>query len=140
VRGRSISPMGIACSWSQLYRWFPSVLKAITIIRPETLVRWHRAGFRRYWRWKSRSLGGRPKIGAVNPLSGAPRIHGELLKLAPVRAHVPRQLEPAQLRGVEGGTHLQVILLLGQNVSDKDSELSRGGDRSDVLAATRSDA
>ena len=32
----------------QLYRWFPSILKAITIIRPETLVRWHRAGFRRY--------------------------------------------------------------------------------------------
>jgi hypothetical protein len=46
----------------QLYRWFPSVLKAVTIIRPETLVRWHRAGFRRYWRWKSRSLGGRPQI------------------------------------------------------------------------------
>jgi len=39
----------------QLYRWFPSVLQAITIIRPETLVRWHRAGFRRYWRWKSRN-------------------------------------------------------------------------------------
>src|SRR5215813_5608213 len=38
-----------------LYRWFSSVLKAITIIRPETLVRWHRAGFRRYWRWKSRA-------------------------------------------------------------------------------------
>jgi len=37
----------------QLYRWFPSVLKVITVIRPETLVRWHRAGFRRYWRWKS---------------------------------------------------------------------------------------
>src|SRR5690242_5737112 len=47
----------------QLYRWFPSVLKVITIIRPETVVRWHRAGFRRYWRWKSRSLGGRPQIG-----------------------------------------------------------------------------
>jgi hypothetical protein len=47
-----------------LYRWFPSVLKAITIIRPETLVRWHRAGFRRYWRRKSRALGGRPKIDA----------------------------------------------------------------------------
>src|SRR5712672_2132664 len=47
-----------------LYRWFPSTLKAITIIRPETLVRWHRAGFRRYWRWKSRSLGGRPQIDA----------------------------------------------------------------------------
>jgi hypothetical protein len=75
-----------------LYRWFPSVLKAITIIRPETLIRWHRAGFRRYWRWKSRSLGGRPQIAAdlralirrmsaENPLWGAPRIHGELLKL-----------------------------------------------------------
>jgi transposase InsO family protein len=75
-----------------LYRWFPSVLKAITIIRPETLVRWHRAGFRRYWRWKSRSFGGRPQIdadlrslirrmSAENPLWGAPRIHGELLKL-----------------------------------------------------------
>src|SRR5476651_23610 len=46
----------------QLYRWFPSVLNAITIIQPETLVRWHRAGFRCYWRWKSRSLGGRPQI------------------------------------------------------------------------------
>src|ERR1700704_4111249 len=76
----------------QLYRWFPSVLKSITIIRPETLVRWHRAGFRRYWRWKSSSLGGRPKIDADlraliqrmsfdNPLWGALRIHGELLKL-----------------------------------------------------------
>ena len=76
----------------QLYRWFPSVLKVITVIRPETLVRWHRAGFRWYWRWKSRSLGGRPQIdtelralirrmSVENPLWGAPRIHGELLKL-----------------------------------------------------------
>jgi hypothetical protein len=40
-----------------LYRWFPSVLKAMMIIRPETLVRWRRAGLRRYWRWKSRSAG-----------------------------------------------------------------------------------
>ena len=46
----------------QLYRWFPSTLRALTIIRPETLVRWHRAGFRCYRRWKSRSRGGRPKI------------------------------------------------------------------------------
>jgi hypothetical protein len=76
----------------QLYRWFPSILNALTIIQPETLVRWHREGFRRYWRWKSRSLGGRPPIDADlraliwrmsvdNPLWGAPRIHGELLKL-----------------------------------------------------------
>ena len=46
----------------QLYRWFPSILQVLTIIRPETLVRWHRAGFRCYWRWKSRPLGGRPQI------------------------------------------------------------------------------
>jgi transposase InsO family protein len=76
----------------QLYRWFPSILKVLTIIRPETLMRWHRAGFRCYWRWKSRPLGGRPQIdtelralirrmSVENPLWGAPRIHGELLKL-----------------------------------------------------------
>jgi len=76
----------------QLYRLFPSILQILTIIRPETLVRWHRAGFRGYWRWKSRSRGGRPQIepylralirrmSIENPLWGAPRIHGELLKL-----------------------------------------------------------
>src|SRR4030088_594716 len=76
----------------QLYRWFPSILQVLTIIRPETLVRWHRAGFRRYWRWKSGPPGGRPQIDTAlrvliqrmsveNPLWGAPRIHGELLKL-----------------------------------------------------------
>src|ERR1700750_244885 len=76
----------------QLYRWFPSILQVLAIINPETLVRWHRAGFRHYWRWKSRSPGGRPqietdlralirRISVENPLWGAPRIHGELLKL-----------------------------------------------------------
>src|SRR3954469_17084833 len=76
----------------QLYRWFPAILRVLTIMRPETLVRWHRAGFRRYWRWKSRRRGGRPpvetelralirRISIENPLWGAPRIHGELLKL-----------------------------------------------------------
>ena len=92
VRGRVQLTNGDRLFLVMLYRWVPSVLKAITIIRPETLVRWHRAGFRRYWRWKSRSLGGRPKIdadlralirrmSAENPLWRAPRIHGELLKL-----------------------------------------------------------
>jgi transposase InsO family protein len=76
----------------QLYRWFPSILTVITIVQPETLVRWHRAGFRCYWHWKSRRRGGRPQIEAdlralirqmstENQLWGAPRIHGELLKL-----------------------------------------------------------
>src|SRR6202171_1154648 len=45
----------------QLYRWFPSILPALMIIRPDTLVRWHRAGFRGYWRWKSCRRGGRPR-------------------------------------------------------------------------------
>src|SRR5882724_429844 len=92
VRGRVPLTSGDRLFLVQLYRWFPSILKAITIIRPETIIRWHRAGFRRYWRWKSGSLGGRPRIAAdlralirqmsaENPLWGAPRIHGELLKL-----------------------------------------------------------
>src|SRR2546430_9262166 len=59
VRGRVQLTNGDRLFLVMLYRWFPSILKAITIIRPETLVRWHRAGFRRYWQWKSRSLGGR---------------------------------------------------------------------------------
>ena len=75
-----------------LYRLFPSVLEAAVIFKPETLVRWHRSGFRLYWRWKSRHRVGRPAVPADirdlvrtmsrdNPLWGAPRIHGELLKL-----------------------------------------------------------
>ena len=47
-----------------LYRWFPSILQVLTIIRPETLIHLHRSGFRCYWRRKSRSSGGRPQIEA----------------------------------------------------------------------------
>jgi transposase InsO family protein len=75
-----------------LYRLFPSVLNAIAIVRAETIIRWHRTGLRLYWRWKSRARGGRPKVpmeirrliremSLANRLWGAPRIHGELLKL-----------------------------------------------------------
>jgi transposase InsO family protein len=75
-----------------LYCMAPAVLDALKILKPETVIRWHRAGFRAYWRWKSRPRGGRPKTPAeirqliremsvANPLWGAPRIHGELLKL-----------------------------------------------------------
>src|SRR3982074_607667 len=48
----------------QLYRWFPRILTVVTIVQPETLVRWHGVGFRCYWRWKSRRRGGRPQIEA----------------------------------------------------------------------------
>src|ERR1700733_5504193 len=75
-----------------LYRLAPGVLAALKIVRPETVIRWHRAGFQAYWRWKSRPRSGRPKtpleirqlireISLANPLWGAPRLHGELLKL-----------------------------------------------------------
>ncbi len=75
-----------------LYRLFPKICDALAIVKPDTLVRWHRAGFRSYWRWKSRRRGGRPivsveirrlirEMSIANPLWGAPRIHGELLKL-----------------------------------------------------------
>jgi hypothetical protein len=70
-----------------LYRFSP-----LKILKPATVLRWHRTGFRAYWRWKSRSCGGGPKtpvdirqlireMSVANPLWGAPRIHGELLKL-----------------------------------------------------------
>jgi Integrase core domain len=75
-----------------LYRLFPSLLDAIIIVKPETLLRWHRRGFRAYWRWKSWRRGGRRRIdrdvrdlirrlSRENPTWEAPRIHGELLML-----------------------------------------------------------
>src|SRR5947208_8549649 len=64
VRGRVQPTNGDRLFLVQLYRWFPSVLKAVTSTRPQTLVRWHRVGFRRYWGWKSRHLGGRLQIEA----------------------------------------------------------------------------
>src|ERR1700761_2131156 len=92
VRGRTQPANNDRWFLVQMYRWFPSILKVVTIVQPETLVRWRRAGFRCYWRWKSRPQGGRPQIdtelralirqmSTENQILGAPRIHGELLKL-----------------------------------------------------------
>src|SRR6266566_826731 len=69
-------------------RLWPSLLGAARVVQPDTILRWHRAGFRAFWRWKSRNRAGRPKIdrglrdliqriSMENPLWGAPRIHGE---------------------------------------------------------------
>jgi transposase InsO family protein len=76
--------------WVWLYRIWPRVLNLIVVVKPATVVQWHRQGFRLYWRWRSKS--GRPSLNRevrdligqmsrANPLWGAPRIHGELLKL-----------------------------------------------------------
>src|ERR1700687_5392414 len=92
VRGRAQPTNNDRWFLVQMYRWFPLILEVVTIVRPETLVHWHRAGFRRFWRWKSNSRGGRPRIeielralirqiSTENQLWGAPRVHGELLKL-----------------------------------------------------------
>jgi hypothetical protein len=75
-----------------LYQFAPTVLNALAIVKPETVMKWHRVGFRSFWRWKSPCRGGRPTVppeirkliremSIANPLWGAPQIHGELLKL-----------------------------------------------------------
>jgi hypothetical protein len=97
-----------------LYRRYPRILDAMSVVRPETVVRWHRKGLARYWRWKSRSAGGRPRIAQEvrdlirrmsfeNALWGATKIHGELLKLGIQVAQstvsiymVPRRGRPLQ--------------------------------------------
>src|SRR2546429_4226831 len=120
VRGRVQFTNSDRLFFIQLYRWFPSVLNAITTFRPETLVRWHRAGFRRYWRWKSRNAGGRPQISAdlralirrmsvENLLWGAPRIHGELLKLgfALAQSTVAKYMASGSPPGQSWGTFLR---------------------------------
>jgi hypothetical protein len=60
VKGRAHLTNNDRWFFIQMYRWFPSILEVLVIIRPETLLHWHWAGFRCYWRWKSRPLGGRP--------------------------------------------------------------------------------
>src|SRR5215813_13913588 len=78
--------------WGLLSRLWRSWRDSLQIVRAETVVGWHRRGFRRYWAWKSRRRSGRPvinielrdlirRMSRANPLWGAPRIHGELLKL-----------------------------------------------------------
>jgi len=73
-------------------RLWPSLLGMTKVVEPETILRWHRAGFKSFWRWKSRKRAGRPKVdrglrhfirqmSRENPTWGAPRVHGELLML-----------------------------------------------------------
>src|SRR5207248_5324975 len=87
------SDASIASSGLWLANQWAGWREALHLVRPETVIRWHRQGFRAFWTWKSRSTRtGRPSIGSAiahlvrttalaNPLWGAPRIHGELLKL-----------------------------------------------------------
>lgn len=90
----------------------PTVRHALVLVKPETVARWYRTGFRAWWRWKSRHRGGRPKISRElidlirrvnreNPLWGAPRIHDELLKLGfdVAQSTVAKYMMPRYSRG-----------------------------------------
>src|SRR5208337_5131287 len=91
--GRAWLRQGDRLLWAWLYRAWPSCLKVMVLVKPTTVVQWHLQGFRRYWRWRScSSRVGRPgvnrevrdlirQMSVANPLWGAPRIHGEMLKL-----------------------------------------------------------
>ena len=78
--------------WTMLRRYWPRWSDVLLIVKPETVIAWQRAGFRLYWRWRSRARGGRPRISQElqqliariadeNPDWGAPKIHAELQKL-----------------------------------------------------------
>jgi transposase InsO family protein len=97
--------------WVALRRLWPDWQNALVLVKPATVIRWHRKGFKLYWTWKSRNQGGRPPIDSEirtlirrmareNPTWGAPRIHGELLMLgfevaeATVSRYMPRRRKP----------------------------------------------
>jgi hypothetical protein len=101
--------------FTALYRLVPRVVNSLVIVEPETVIGWHRAVFRLFWRWKSRCRGGRPMVpleirqlirdmSLANPLWGAPRIHGELLKLGIDVG----QTSVAKYMASRGGLHLRV--------------------------------
>ena len=108
--------------WTLLHRCWSRWADVLVLVKPETVVGWHRAGFRLYWRWRSRPRGGRPKIDAEvralirrlaneNASWGAPRIHGELLKLgfAVSERTVARYLARLQRRGDPGKNWLSFL-------------------------------
>ena len=105
-----------------LYRLWPDVLRSVTIVRPETVVRWHRQGWRAYWRWKSRGMSGRPKvekdirdlireISRANPLWGAPRIMENSSSLASIsdRPAWPSTWSGDETRRPKAGGHSSAI-------------------------------
>jgi hypothetical protein len=101
--------------WTTLRQVWSRWSDVLVIVKPETVISWHRAGFRLYWRWRSRQRSGRPKVtddmralirrlAAENPDWGAPRVHGELLKLGFVVSErtVARYLRQNRQRGDPG--------------------------------------
>jgi len=109
--------------WTTLRRVWSRWAEVLIVVKPDTVVGWHRAGFRLYWRWRSRSRGGRPQLTAeiralIRRLAeenldwGAPKIHGELQKLGFVVAErtVARYLKQVQRRGDPGKSWLTFLV------------------------------
>ena len=101
--------------WTTLRHLWSRWSDVLVIVKPETVIHWHRAGFRLYWRWRSRPRGGRPKVAdeiralirrlaEENPDWGAPKVHGELSKLGFVVSErtVARYLRRIRQRGDPG--------------------------------------
>ena len=108
--------------WTGLRRVWSRWAEVLVIAKPQTVVGWHRAGFRLFWRWRSRARGGRPKTTAEiralirrlaqeNPSWGAPKIHGELQKLGFVisERNVARYLRCIRRRGGSGQSWLTFL-------------------------------
>jgi putative transposase len=98
--------------WTALRQCWPRWTDVLVLVKPATVIGWHRTGFRIYWRWRSRPRGGRPKIteeirvlirrlAQENHSWGAPKIHGELQKLGLVVSErsVARYLRRMRRRG-----------------------------------------
>jgi hypothetical protein len=148
--------------WVWLYRIWPQVLNAMVLVKPATVVQWHRNGFRLYWRRRSRHLG-RPRMAReirelirnmslANPLWGAPRIHGELLKLgfdvsqATVGRYLPwRSKAPSPTwrsflhnhRHDTAATDMFVSLLQGFSCSTRWSSSAMSGEKSSISMSPR---
>ncbi len=113
----------------RLYRWFPAILQVLTIIRPETVICWHRSGFRYYWRWKSRSLGGRPQIAVGLRVDPADERREPTLG----RAAHPWRTSQARVRGRSIDIRTHRSLDKGRNrAAHCDFEPSQGQDRGSI--------
>jgi putative transposase len=97
--------------WVALSRLWTGWQGTLIVVKPQTVISWHRKGFKLYWTWKSRNKGGRPRVDVTirrlirqmandNATWGAPRIHGELLKFGfdvsdpTVSRYMPRRRKP----------------------------------------------
>jgi len=124
--------------WTTLRRFWPRWSDVLVIVRPETVIGWHRAGFRFYWRWRSRPSGGRPQIAEEvrllirrlaeeNADWGAPKIHGELQKLGFVVSErsVARYLRRIRREVILGNNGWRFCTIIGKRLWLWTSSLSR---------------